>query len=125
MEYVDDGSLPQISEEEFLAVRQAARPYTVMILRRGPSFVMPGPNGDPTVTGIIMAHGKRNVALMKAGLMPIVCPVGDGGGITGIGVFDTSPEDAERIMADDPGVRAGVFTFEVHASRSFPGSTLA
>lgn len=124
MKYVDDSGLPEIGDEEFLAVRQAARPYTVMLLRAGPNFVMPGPDGDPGVTATIMEHGRRNVSLMKAGLMPIVCPIGDGGGLTGIGVFDTSPEEAERIMAEDPGVRAGVFTFEVHASRSFPGSCL-
>ena len=124
MKYTDDAGLPEISEDEFTAVREAARPYTVMILKAGPNFRMPGPDRDDEVTGIIMAHGKRNVALMKAGLMPIVCPIADGGGLTGIGVFDTGPEEAERIMAEDPGVKAGVFTYEVHASRSFPGSTL-
>lgn len=124
MEYTDDTGLPEVTEEEFLAVRQAARPYTVMILRAGPNFRMPGPDGDPRVTDVIMRHGKRNVALKFAGLMPIVCPIGDGSGVTGIGVFDASPEDVGRIMAADPGVMAGVFTFEVHACRSFPGSVL-
>ena len=124
MKYVDDSSLPEISDERFLEVRQAARPYTVLILRAGPNFKMPGPDGDPAVTSIIMEHGRRNVALHAAGLMPIVCPIGDGSGVTGIGVFDATPEDVERIMLGDPGVRAGVFTFDVHASRSFPGSTL-
>ena len=27
-------------------------------------------------------------------------------------------------MDDDPGVRAGTFTYELHVTRSFPGSTL-
>jgi hypothetical protein len=27
-------------------------------------------------------------------------------------------------MADDPGVQAGIFTFEVHACRGFPGDAL-
>lgn len=124
MEFTDDGALPQVSEEEFLAIRQAARPYTVMILRAGPNFRMPGPDGDTRVTEIITRHGKRNVALKLAGLMPIICPIGDGSGVTGIGVFDAGPEDVERIMAADPGVMAGVFTYEVHACRSFPGSAL-
>jgi hypothetical protein len=124
MRYTDDSSLPEISEQEFLEVRRAAAPYTVMILKAGPSFKMPGPDRDDEVTAIIMAHGKRNLRLRVAGLMPIICPIGDGSGVTGIGVFDGSPEDVERIMAEDPGVKAGVFTFEVHPSRSFPGSTL-
>jgi hypothetical protein len=124
MKYTDDSALPEVSEQEFLEVRQAARPYTVMILRAGPNFRTPGPDGDPRVTGIIMAHGKRNVRLKLAGLMPIVCPIGDGSGLSGIGVFDASPEEVERIMAADPGVQTGVFTFDVHACRSFPGSAL-
>jgi hypothetical protein len=124
MKYTDDSALPEVSEEEFLAVRQAARPYTVMILRAGPNFEMPGPDRGTGVAEIIMRHGKRNVSLKFAGLMPIICPIADGSGVTGIGVFDASPEEVERIMAADPGVMAGVFTFEVHACRSFPGSVL-
>jgi hypothetical protein len=124
MEYTDDSGLPEISDERFLEVRQASRPCTVMILKAGPNFKMPGPDGDPHVTAIIMEHGRRNVALHVAGLMPIVCPIGDGSGVTGIGVFDASLEDVERIMNGDPGVQAGVFTFDVHPSRCFPGSTV-
>jgi hypothetical protein len=124
MKYTDDSALPEISEEEFKELRESARPYTVMILEAGPNFVMPGPGRDPRVMGLIMAHGKRNVSLQRAGLMPIICPIGDGSGITGIGVFDASPEDVERIMAADPGVQAGVFTYQVHPCRSFPGSAL-
>jgi hypothetical protein len=124
MKYLDDSALPEMSDEEFQELRQSARPYTVLVLKAGPEFVMPGPGRDPRVLGIIMEHGKRNVRLKLAGLMPIVCPIADGSGMTGIGLFDASPEDVERIMAEDPGVKAGVFTYEVHPCRSFPGSAL-
>jgi hypothetical protein len=117
VKYTDDSGLPEIGDEKFLEVRQASRPRTIVILRAGPNFRMPGPDGDPEVTGIIMEHGRRNVALHVAGLMPIVCPIVDGSGVTGVGVFDASPEDVERIMSEDPGVKAGVFTFDVHAGR--------
>ncbi|HEY2948930.1 MAG TPA: hypothetical protein VGJ53_11115 [Micromonosporaceae bacterium] len=53
------------------------------------------------VAKIIWKHGKRNYALRTAGVMPIVCPVGDGSG-----------------------VEAGVFTYEVHPTRGFPGTVL-
>jgi hypothetical protein len=100
--------------------RATARAYTVCILKAGPKFEMPGPDINTGVTKIIWQHGKRNVALHKAGLMPVVCPIGDGGEATGICVFDTSLEDAERIMSEDPGVKAQVFTYELHPTRSFP-----
>ena len=98
MKYTDDSALPEISEQAFAQVRQAARPYTVMILRAGPNFRMPGPDGDPRVTGIIMDHGRRNLRLKLAGLMPIICPISDGSGVTGVGVFDASPEDVEALL---------------------------
>ncbi len=124
MTYTDDTSLPQITEQKFIETLEASRPYTVMILKAGPNFKMPGPDRDSAVASIIREHGKRNVALRAAGLLPIVCPIADGSGVTGIGVFNASPKDVERIMSRDPGVKAGVFTYDVHPSRSFPGSTL-
>jgi hypothetical protein len=124
MKYTDDASLPEITEQQFQETLQKSRPYAVVILKAGPNFKMPGPNGDPEGTAIIMQHGKRNMALRAAGIMPIVCRIADGSGVTGVCVFNASPEDAERIYSNDPGVKAGVFTFTVHPCRSFPGSTL-
>lgn len=124
MAYIDDSQLPTVTDEMLTQARSLLRPYTAVILRAGPNFSMPGPGRDDGVAAIIWEHGKRNFALRTAGLMPIVCPVADGSGVTGISLFDADPEDVERIMSADPGVTAGVFTFEVHATRSFPGSCL-
>ncbi len=123
MKYTDDSSLPEISEERFQEIRQKSRPYTVLILKTGPNF-RPAADRDAGMTALIMKHGKRNVAMMIAGLMPIVCPIADGSGITGIGIFDAGPDEVKRIYSADPAVAAGLFTFEVHPCRSFPGSAL-
>jgi hypothetical protein len=120
----DDDDLPVVTDEQLEQSLTKTRPYTVLILKAGPKFEMPGPDRTSGVTKIVWEHGKRNSALRLAGLMPIVCPIGDGSGVTGIGIFDASPDDVERIMSGDPAVRAGVFTYEVHSARSFPGSTL-
>ena len=85
---------------------------------------MPGPDRDQDVEKVIWAHGKRNFALRLAGLMPIVCPVADGSGVTGISIFDATPDDVDRIMSLDAGVQAGIFTYDIHPTRSFPGSIL-
>jgi hypothetical protein len=122
--YTDDSQLPEVSDELLEGALPTTRPYTVVVLKAGPRFQPAGPDRDPEVAGIIWAHGKRNYALHLAGLMPVVCPIADGSGVTGVSVFDASPEDTERIMAGDPGVRAGVFTYDIHPSRSFPGSSL-
>jgi hypothetical protein len=124
MTYTDDSGLPAVTDAMLEALRQTARPYTIVILKAGPNFSMPGPDRDSGVSKIIWQHGKRNLALLKAGLMPIVCPIADASGVCGVCVFDATPEDVERIMSLDPGVQAGVFTFDIHPTRSFPGSCL-
>jgi hypothetical protein len=123
--YTDDRGLPDVTDAMLDAARQTFRPYTIVILNAGPNFSMPGPDRSSGVSAIIWRHGKRNLALHEAGLMPIVCPVADGSGVCGICIFDATPEDAERIMSLDPGVQAGVFTFEVHPTRTFPLSSVA
>jgi hypothetical protein len=44
--------------------------------------------------------------------------------VTGIGIFDASIEEVQKIMDEDPGVKAGVFVYEAYACRSFPGDSL-
>ena len=124
MKYTDDSDLPAITDEQLQQALIGTRPYTIVILKAGPRFEMPGPDRASEVAKIIWAHGKRNFALRAAGVMPIVCPVGDGSGVTGVGIFDAAPDEVEQIMARDPGVEAGVFTYEIHPTRGFPGSAL-
>lgn len=91
--------------------------FTLLILRPTPTYY------QPDARPVVWEHGRRNMALQAAGVMPIVCPVGDDE-IAGIAIFDTDADEARAIMADDPGVRAGIFTFDLHACRGFPGDAL-
>ena len=45
-------------------------------------------------------------------------------GWAGICVFDAAPEEVDRIVAEDPGIQAGLFTYELHPVGGFPGSAL-
>jgi hypothetical protein len=124
MNYTNDSDLPVVTDEQLQESLKKTREYTVLILKAGPEFEVPGPDRASGVTKIIWEHGKRNSALRLAGLMPILCPITDGSGVTGIGIFDAPPEEVDKIMAADPGVRAGIFTYDIHPARSFPGSSL-
>ena len=105
--------------DEFMRERlAAARTYCFVILREGPNSNQAG------VEQIVWEHGRRNFALREDGLLPIVCPVGDDSGISGFGIFNTSLEEARKIMDEDPGVKAGVFVYELHVCRGFPTSSL-
>jgi len=124
VEFTDDSQLPSVTDEMLNEALETIRPYTVVVLKAGPTYAAPGAHRDPEITSTIWAHGKRNYALRAAGFMPIVCPVLDKSSVVGIGIFDAPVEDVDRIMLSDPGVRTGVFIYDIHPVRSFPGSTL-
>jgi hypothetical protein len=47
-----------------------------------------GPNRHMEgVDGIIWEHGRRNFSLRADGLLSIICPVGDGTQVAGVGIF--------------------------------------
>jgi hypothetical protein len=92
-------------------------------LRRGDPRAGPG-YGQPGTDEVVWEHGRRNFSLRADKLLAIVCPVRDDSDVCGIAIFDGGVDEVRRIMDDDPGVRAGVFTYEVHPCRSFPGDAL-
>ncbi len=106
------------TDEEMGQLLPTTKSYSVMILKRGPKF------GEQTAPAIVWEHGRRNFGLRHDGVLPVVLPVTDGSDVCGIGVFAATVEDTTAIMNDDPGVLAGVFTFEVHPCRGFPGDAL-
>ena len=122
--YTTDSALPEVTDDMLREALTHAVPYTVVMLKAGPRYSPPGPERDGEVAATILRHGKRNMQLKRAGLMPIICPIADGGDLVGIGIFDATPDQVEVIYASDPAVRAGIVTFEVHPTTSFPGSAL-
>ena len=125
MSYPGEAGLPAVTDEMLRDALHGVRRYTVCILKAGPDFQEPGPAREEWVANLIWEHGKRNYALYLAGLKRIICPIGDGSGITGVSVFDAGLDEVDQIMRQDPGVKAGLFTYELHATQTFPESTLA
>jgi hypothetical protein len=107
-----------ITNEFMLQMISTARNYCIVILQAGPN------KHEDGVEKIIWEHGRRNFALRAEGLLSIVCPVADGSNVSGIGIFNASIEEVKQIMDEDPGVKAGVFVYEIHICRSFPGDSL-
>ena len=113
-----------MTDERLRQALQHIRPYTVCILKAGAGYQEPGPAREDWVADLILEHGKRNYALYLAGLMRVVCPIGDGSGTTGIGIFDADADEVGQITRQDPAVKAGLFTYEIHPTQTFPESTL-
>jgi hypothetical protein len=94
------------------------RGYTVVLLHAAEKY---GTEGSDK---IIWEHGRNNFSMRADGLLSIVCPVLDDSKLRGVGIFNASLEETQKLMEADPGVQAGVFTFELHPVRSFPGDAL-
>ncbi len=63
------------------------------------------------------------VSLRTDGVIAILCPV-ISDTVAGVAILTEPVEQAQKIMAADPCVRAGMMTCEVLPCVSFPGDTL-
>jgi len=106
------------TDEYMKAKLSETKPFTTVILKKGPSFQ----NADSF--SIVWEHGRRNFLLRSEGALPIVCPVNDGTDVAGIGIFTTNEQQTRIILEDDPAIKAGVLVYEIHPTISFPGSIL-
>ncbi len=110
--------MKEITDEYMKEMILKTNNYTVVILKATEKIKEPG------VEKIIWEHGRRNFQLREEGILPIACPIKDGSNVSGVGIFNRSPDEVKKIMDGDPGVIAGIFTYEVHLTRSFPGDKL-
>lgn len=116
--FLEDKQMTEITDEYMLQMRARARNYCVLILKAGPNY------GQEGAGGIIWEHGRRLHSLRVDGVLSIVCPIADDSDVSGIGIFNASVEETRKIMDEDPGVKAGVFVYELHPCRGFPGDSL-
>jgi hypothetical protein len=107
-----------ITDEQMLALLPTTEPFTIVILKAGPNRHMDGADA------IVWEHGRRNFALRADGRLAVVCPVSDGTDVNGIGIFNLTTDQTREVMDSDPGVKAGLFVYELHPTRSFPGDSL-
>jgi hypothetical protein len=107
-----------ITDEFMQQMLAKTRQYCIMILKAGPK------KHEAGAEKIIWEHGRRNFTLHADGVLSLVCPISDGSDVSGIGIFNAPAEEVKKIMDEDPAVKAGVFVYEVHVCRSFPGDSL-
>jgi hypothetical protein len=110
--------MKEISNEFMMQMLPQAKLFSIVLLKTGPNY------GSPESQPIIWEHARRNFALRDEGLLSIVCPISDETELKGVGIFNADVEQTKEIMEGDPGVKAGIFIYEVHSARSFPGDHL-
>ncbi|MGH3563336.1 MAG: hypothetical protein ACRDTN_16525 [Mycobacterium sp.] len=106
------------TDDEINALLLTAKPYSIVIVKSGPNFT------DDTALALSWEHNRRNFGLRADGRLAVVLRVMDDSDVYGVEVFDATVEDTIAVMNDDPGVQAGVLTYEVHLGRGFPGDSL-
>ena len=108
----------QITDDYMQDMLKTTRPYTVVILRAGTK------RNELGSDQIVWEHGRRNFVLRRDGKLCIVCPATDEGDVSGLYIFSTDADETRKIMDEDPAVKAGVFNYNIHTVRSFPGDSL-
>ena len=108
-----------VTDEYMQQMLAKTKEYHIVLLKPGP-----GAEGHPDIKKLIWEHGRRNFSLRADGVLSIVCPITAETGVSGIGIFNASAEETKHIMDGDPAVKAGIFVYEIHPCRSFPGDSL-
>lgn len=106
------------TDEEMRERLAQSRDYTMALLRVAPAADLS--QSRP----LIWEHGRRNFSLRADGILPIVLRAADDSDWAGVGIFNASPAETERILLEDPAIQAGVLTYELHPVKGFPGDCL-
>ncbi|HVU84829.1 MAG TPA: hypothetical protein VHC50_08305 [Puia sp.] len=107
-----------ITDDYMRQMMTTTKPYTVVILTKGPNFTR------PDAMSIIWEHGRRNFQLRADGLLSVVFPIRDDSDKAGVGIFNADAEQTKKIIEGDPAIIEGILQFEIHPTRSFPGDSL-
>ncbi|MEO8540642.1 MAG: hypothetical protein ABI577_12960 [bacterium] len=108
--------MTEITQEAIMAAVSTAKPFALVILKKGPNYESTG--------NLQIEHLKHIFTMRSEGQQLVTLPVTDSGEIAGIGLMATSKEEAIALTAADPGVIAGRFTFEVMSCMGMPGDSV-
>ncbi len=114
----DGVCMGHVSDDAIREIFRTTQSFTAVILRAGPNRHL------ADADAVIWEHGRRSLELRLDGKLRIICLVNDESDVEGIGIMSTNLEETRRIMNEDPAIKSGVFVYEVHSTRSFPGDNL-
>ena len=107
-----------ITDEFMKEMLGKTKNYCIVILRDGPNCER------QEAEKIIWEHGRRNFALRRDGVMPIVCPFVGESDVAGVEIFDKPVDEVRQLMEDDPAVKEGVLIYRIYRCKSFQGDCL-
>jgi uncharacterized protein YciI len=98
--------------QELHADKNGMKQYVLAILREGPN----AKKMDTSVTTpLLRGHAENIGRLADAGKLVFAGPFTDESDMEGIFIFNVATvEEAQKLVATDPGVRSGLFAVEMH-----------
>lgn len=106
-----------VTDEQIQSLAATAKPFSLAELRWAPGRFQDGADA------IELEHQRRMVTLRADGVIAVLCPVLSDT-VAGVAIMTVPPEEAEKVMAADPCVQAGMLTCEVLPCVGFPGDVL-
>jgi len=102
---------PETFEFEWAGKKQTMQKYFIVFLKSGPSRSQ----NREEVAELQKQHLAYLGGLYEKGLINLNGPTGSGGEIRGFSVYNVATkEEAEKLAAEDPMVKAGHLAIEVH-----------
>ena len=106
------------SPEPFQQQLAKGKPYVVVFLTKGKNFILDKEEAE----AMRAKHFKHVFELRAQGKVSVMFGTRENGFIRSIEVFNSSDKaEVERLVAQDPGVQAGHFAYEVHLMTGLPG----
>jgi uncharacterized protein YciI len=111
-----------ITNEFILKSIEKGKQYVLMIYNEGPVRNQPPGEADK----LQMAHLHYLFSLRAEGKLLLNGPVTDDSALSGIGIFNlTDLTEVEKLVSEDPAVKAGRLVFELHPLFALPGDSLS
>ncbi|MGE3075306.1 MAG: hypothetical protein AB7N24_16235 [Dehalococcoidia bacterium] len=110
--------MTEITPESIMAAVKQAKPYMLVILKKGPRYA--------ETQDIHMQHLAHIFAMRAAGQQLITLPVMDPSSeYVGVGVFAVATkEEAIALTEADPAIKAGRLTYEIVSCMGLPADGL-
>ena len=114
---------PNFSQEEIMQLVSTGKPYTLLILKTGPT---PPPADELEANRLQMEHLAYLFQLEKEGKSSVFGPITGNETMRGIIIFNTAnKEEVNQWMADDPWVKSGCLEYDLHELFTIPGQKIA